>query len=157
MYVSVHVFFPGKYHTEAEVNISTSLDSFSLKAKNINFLLRVAHIIDINATENKIHYPWIYSTTNVSSWKIHSLEMISTRNDLAGRFNNHHHRFYLKIPFSRNVFPTSCWSRSSSLFWRCVSLSWSTVLEELGRAGSWWVNKSKTGKEFYQIYFPNTR
>ena len=43
MYVSVHVFFPGKYHTEAEVNISTSLDSFSLKAKNINFLLRVAH------------------------------------------------------------------------------------------------------------------
>ena len=77
-------------------------------AKNINFLLRVAHIIDINATEHKIHYPWIYSATNVSSWKIHSLEMLSTfRNDLAGRFNNHHHRFYLKIPFSRNVFPTS--------------------------------------------------
>ena len=67
MYVSVHVFFPGKYHTEAEVNISTSLDSLSLKAKNTNFLLRVAHIVDINATEHKIHYPRIYSATNVSS------------------------------------------------------------------------------------------
>ena len=67
MYVIIHVFFPGKYHAEAEVNISTSLDSFSLKAKNINFLLRVAHIIDINATEHKIHYPRIYSATNVSS------------------------------------------------------------------------------------------
>ena len=33
MYVIIHVFFPGKYHAEAEVNISTSLDSFSLKPK----------------------------------------------------------------------------------------------------------------------------
>ena len=33
MYVIVHVLFPGKYHTEAEVNISTSLDSFSLMPK----------------------------------------------------------------------------------------------------------------------------
>ena len=145
MYVSVHVSFPGKYHTEAEVNISTSLDSFSLKAKNINFLLRGAikkkcfflllvkkrtppphlfwppqfFLIRISWiwTEHKICYRWIYSATNVSSWKIHSLEMLSNfGNDLAGRFNNHHHRFYLKIPYSRNVFPTSCWSRSSSLF-----------------------------------------
>ena len=46
-----------KMYVIVEVNISTSLDSFSLKAKNINFLLRVAHIIDINATEHKIHYP----------------------------------------------------------------------------------------------------
>ena len=56
-----------KMYVIVEVNISTSLDSFSLKAKNINFLLRVAHIIDINATEHKIHYPWIFSATNVSS------------------------------------------------------------------------------------------
>ena len=46
-----------KMYVIVEVNISTSLDSFSLKAKNINFLLGVAHIIDINATEHKIHYP----------------------------------------------------------------------------------------------------
>ena len=117
MYVIVHVFFSRKISYGGRGEYFYFSGFFFSYAKNINFLLRVAHIIDIDATEHKIHYPWIYSATNVSSWKIHSLEMLSTfRNNLAGRFNNHHHRFYLKIPFSRNVFPTSCWSRSSSLF-----------------------------------------